>query len=225
MTTFNDDLLDDGGQSGGALVPETEYPPNGERLPWSDAQRERSLAATLALRPPGPLRVFAYGSLMWQPSIEFEAEELATLDGWHRSYCLRADEGRGSPDCPGRELSLQPGGQAQAVTLRLKEKGLRAELRKLWEREMANGGYRPLWTPVRLAGGGTVMALSFVAKPGHPLHETDVSVDTVARLAAVARGDAGTNADYVRDAARALAERGLTDEYVAAVARAVDGAG
>lgn len=162
---------------------------------------------------------------MWQPSIEFEAEEVATLHGWHRSYCLRAEDGRGSPDCPGRELSLQPGGRVQALALRLRDAGLRAELRKLWAREMANGGYRPLWTPIELAGGDTVMALSFVAKPGHPLHETDASVDTVARLAAVAKGDAGTNADYVRDAARALAERGLTDEYVAAVARAVDGGG
>lgn len=189
---------------------------------WSDKELDRSLAETLSHRPPGPLRVFAYGSLMWNPAIAFEAEEVATLEGWHRSFCLRSVSKRGSEQQPGRELSLQPGGQAQAVTLRLVETTAQAELRRLWAREMAHGAYWPLWTSVRLTGGETAMALSFVDRPDHALHEADDSVGTVARLAAVASGEAGSNADYVRDAARALVRRGLHDGYVEAIAQALD---
>lgn len=215
MKTHSLDSLEGGPAHGGEHP--THTPP-----PLTDEQLDHSVIPTLAARPPGPVHVFAYGSLMWNPSLDVEAEETATLWCWRRSYCLRSVSRRGSLQHPGRELSLQPGGCTVAVALRLPEDGVVWQLRQLWRREMVHGAYAALWTPVVLSSGATVMALSFVAKPNHPLNEADDSVPTVARLAAVAAGEAGSNADYVRDAARALTRRGLQDEYVDAVARAVD---
>jgi cation transport protein ChaC len=43
-----------------------------ESLLWSAEQRAASLAATLACRPDdGPVWIFGYGSLMWNPALEF----------------------------------------------------------------------------------------------------------------------------------------------------------
>jgi len=88
-----------------------------ESLLWSAEQRAASLAATLACRPDnGPVWLFGYGSLMWNPALEFVEstgvayrlpdttleEELALL--WKRemitgcympSWCkLELDDGR-----------------------------------------------------------------------------------------------------------------------------------
>jgi cation transport protein ChaC len=60
---------------------------------------EASLQETLARRPDeGPLWLFAYGSLMWNPLIHFDARTPAMLHDWRRSFCTRLVAGRGSAD-------------------------------------------------------------------------------------------------------------------------------
>jgi cation transport protein ChaC len=195
-----------------------------EHLAWSEAQVERSLAETWALRPAGPVWVFAYGSLMWNPLIAVEEERIATLQGWHRSFCLKSISGRGRPERPGRVLSLQPGGEAEGVALRLHEATAYDELRLLWTREMSSGSYRPQWSPVTLSDGSPIQAISFTADPAHPLHDADESADTVARLVAVAAGAFGPNVDYVRALSKSLRERRLHDPYVEAIVGALEAA-
>ncbi|EEV1192103.1 gamma-glutamylcyclotransferase, partial [Escherichia coli] len=61
-----------------------------ESLLWSAEQRAASLAATLACRPDErPVWIFGYGSLMWNPALEFTESCTGTLVGWHRAFCLR----------------------------------------------------------------------------------------------------------------------------------------
>lgn len=181
---------------------------------WTQAQLEESLAAILRARPPGPLWVFAYGSLMWNPLLEVEDRQVATLDGWHRSFCLRTTAGRGSVETPGRMLALEPGGVTRGVALRLRDSVLADELRLLWTREMATGSYRPVWTTIALRKGEAASAIAFVADPQRPQYESDASVETIAPVIAAARGTFGSNADYVHNLDFALADSALEDEYI-----------
>lgn len=81
-----------------------------ESLLWSAEQRAASLAATLACRPDeGPVWIFGYGSLMWNPALEFTESCTGTLVGWHRAFCLRLTAGRGTAHQPGRMLALKRG--------------------------------------------------------------------------------------------------------------------
>ncbi len=193
-----------------------------EHLAWSEAQVEQSLASTWALRPEGPVWIFAYGSLMWNPLLACAEQRAATLAGWHRSFCLRSISGRGRPERPGRVLSLQPGGEVQGLALRLEEATARDELRLLWTREMPSGAYRPLWMPATLSDGAAITAVAFVADPDHPLHEPDETPQTVARLVETAAGAFGPNIDYVRALAKTLDERGLRDAYVEAIVQSLE---
>ncbi|EFB6637758.1 hypothetical protein FQY21_16100 [Escherichia coli] len=60
-----------------------------ESLLWSAEQRAASLAATLACRPDeGPVWIFGYGSLMWNPALEFTESCTGTLVGWHRAQVI-----------------------------------------------------------------------------------------------------------------------------------------
>lgn len=192
-------------------------------LAWTEAQIETSLESTLAQRPAGPVWVFGYGSLMWNPLLEVVDRRVATLEGWHRSFCLRTVVGRGRPEAPGRMLSLQAGGSVQGLALQMPEPvdALRHELRLLWRREMAMGSYRPLWAVARGPQGDELPVLVFVANAEHPMHEADDSVPTVAQQVATAEGAFGRNVEYLLALQRALADLGLHDAAVDALAAAV----
>lgn len=194
-----------------------------EQLAWTEAQVAQSFADTWAQRPDdGPVWVFAYGSLIWNPLIVVEAEACATLHGWRRSFCLQSVVGRGCPERPGRMLSLQPGGHTQGVALRLPPGQAEQELRLLWAREMAMGSYRPTWVRLDLhQGADSAWAIAFVANPEHGQHQADDSVAAVAGAVARASGAFGRNIDYLHALAGALAARGLHDDYIAAIVQAV----
>lgn len=182
---------------------------------WTQAQIDRSLAETMSRRPEqGDLWVFAYGSLMWNPISDYDSRVVATLDDWHRSFCIRLIAGRGSPEKPGRMLSLEPGGTTEGVALRMPETTLNEELRILWIREMVTGAYAPTWAPIRFRAGGKATALVFVANSHQSQFEPDARPATIAPLMAAASGSFGTNAEYVFKLQRALADCQMRDSYI-----------
>lgn len=184
-------------------------------LLWTQTQIDQSMTEALEARPDdGDVWVFAYGSLMWNPISEFDERAAATLDGWHRSFCIHLIAGRASPTQPGRMLALEPGGYTEGVALRIPQAKLNEELRILWIREMVTGAYTPRWLPVTLRSGAVVQALVFVANPGHAQYRGEVRADVIAPLVARAEGVIGTNAEYVYKLIGALTDCGMSDPYI-----------
>ncbi len=114
----------------------------------------------------GALWVFAYGSLMWEPSFPCAEVRPALLCGYHRSLCILSIRNRGTEARPGLVLGLDRGGSCAGRALRVAPGHHASTLAYLERREMATRSYRPKLLPVRLDGGGRVMALAFVADPG-----------------------------------------------------------
>ena len=54
--------------------------------------------------------IFGYGSLLWNPTINYETQHLAKIYGFHRSFCMKTHLGRGSFKNPGLMLGLDRGG-------------------------------------------------------------------------------------------------------------------
>jgi len=178
------------------------------------------LRATLACRPAGPLWLYAYGSLIWNPAIHYEACQGALLRGWQRHFCLQLLAGRASAQTPGRMLALDTGEACAGVAFRLAEASVAEELRLVWMREMVYGSYRPLWEPVRLDDGQRVHALVFVADRAQPHYAADTSIAATARLIATASGPLGSNLDYLLRLDESLIEHGIHDPYVHRLAAA-----
>ena len=178
--------------------------------------------ATLAHREQAqPVWLFAYGSLIWNPLLKYEELQPAVLQGWHRSFCIRLLDGRGSKHVPGRMLALKAGGQTTGVAFRLREDMLLDELRIVWVREMVHGLYCPIWTTVRLGSGQTVQTLAFVADTEHVMYEDDTSIATSSKVIAKACGHLGSNRDYLMRLEACLATHHIHDTYIAELAAAV----
>lgn len=196
----------------------------------SDEEREASLRGTLGARPAdgGGAWLFAYGSLMWNPTVLHVERRVATVEGWHRSFCLSTPAGRGTPEAPGLVLALRRGGRCAGVALRLDEAALEAELSLLWRREMLTGAYQPHWLPL-LDEGGAVFGhgIGFAINPAAPQFVRLDEDETVRRLAS-ARGQLGSSADYLfrtRDGLAALGLRDPSVERLAALVRRARPAG
>ena len=190
-----------------------------KELLWSVERIEKSLAETMRKRPDsGDVWIFGCGSLIWNPLLDFDRQENAALDGWHRSFCLRIIAGRATAEVPGRMLALEPGGSTQGVAYRLSASDPCKELRMVWIREMVAGSYCPNWARIKLADQRKVMAIIFAADRTRQLYEPDSRIATIAPLIHKASGMHGSNADYVFRLESALAEKGLTDEYISGLA-------
>lgn len=167
--------------------------------------------AAAALAVAGPLHVFAYGSLMWDPGFPVAATRVARVAGYHRALCILSIRNRGTQERPGLVVGLKPGGSCVGHVLRVADDDAPAALNHLAERELSTHAYVPRRLVVRLDDGRRVKALAFVARPDHPQFVTRLSVAEQAALVAQGVGPCGSALDYLRNLCRALDDRGLPD--------------
>ena len=76
----------------------------------------------------GPLRVFAYGSLLWKPGFDYSSRVPARLIGWHRAFCMTLNRFRGSPENPGLMLALDHGGSCVGEVFEVQPDAVAVEL-------------------------------------------------------------------------------------------------
>lgn len=160
------------------------------------------------------LWVFGYGSLMWDPSMEFAEVRRGCTTKFARSFCLLAEFGRGSVEQPGLMLALDSGGGCEGLAFRIEAEKLDHETSILFRREMITKAYRPIWLMLETALG-PIEALSFAANHGHEKIVPDIAVQEQARMIAHAEGFFGTNFDYLADMQAHLALLEINDDYVA----------
>lgn len=178
-------------------------------------EREASLKDALARYEPGEEAwVFAYGSLMWNPAIEFVDQQPCVLDGWHRSFCFWLPLGRGTPELPGLMLALERGGACEGIAYRLEPHQVRSELAIVWNREMLAGVYKPQWVPVKLRDGRTVTAVTFEIDPNHCQYAGDLSLTRKAHHIAFAEGRRGACRDYLANTVNHARALGIHDPYL-----------
>jgi len=190
----------------------------------SQAELDASLERVLAARPHGQAcHVFAYGSLLWNPALDFSASFPGRVQGWHRSFCIRSIVGRGSPDAPGAMLGLDAGGACSGLVYRVEAPKALDELRLLWRREMLTGVYDARWVRVRTPDERLVEALTFVVDRRHARYLGRLPEADLARLIRTGRGGLGTSIDYFESTRAALSRLGLRDAGLERLARAVGG--
>lgn len=157
--------------------------------------------------------VFGYGSLLWNPGFDYVEQSIATLPGWHRSFCMRSIHHRGTSEKPGLVLALdaQDGAHCQGLALSVAPENRNRTLDYLRERELISSAYLERVLPVRLADGREVEAVTYVIDPEH-VQYCHLDVEEQARIISTAVGGRGPNTDYLHNTASHLAELGIKDQ-------------
>lgn len=175
---------------------------------------------TVPRLPDGAFWLFGYGSLIWRPDLSFTERRPALLRGWSRRFWQGSHDHRGTPDAPGRVVTLVRSAPDACVGMayRVAPDAADEVLAGLDHREK-NGYERHA---VRLeTEAGSLEALVYLATEGNFAWLGDAPLDAIARQIAGARGPSGANRDYLLSLADALAELGAEDAHVTELARRV----
>jgi cation transport protein ChaC len=180
----------------------------------SEDQLEASLREALASPHRLPdVWLFAYGSLVWNPVLDYDERVMVTAHGYHRSFCLRSRVNRGTPERPGLVLALDRGGRCTGVAYRILERLALDELRLLWRREMLLGAYVPRWIHVT-HGERSFRALAFIVNRQRPGYVGRLNAEEIVERLIHCRGKLGTGLDYLRQTVDGLAAVGIRDPHL-----------
>ena len=156
--------------------------------------------------------VFGYGSLIWAPGFAYESRQIARLNGYRRSFCMRSIHHRGTVDRPGLVLALDRAqGACDGVAFEIPHRIAEESLEYLRARELISAAYLETRVRVQLRDGRQVEAVTYVIDPAHDQYCADLSLEDQARIIARAVGGRGPNDAYLFNTAAHLAELGLHD--------------
>ena len=164
--------------------------------------------------------IFGYGSLIWRTGFAHVERRPARLRDFVRRFWQGSTDHRGRPGAPGRVVTLvpTPGGCCEGVAYRVAPEHGEEVLAQLDRRE--RGGYLRREVPLELASPRAIAtrAVVWIAEPGNPNYLGPASLDAIAAQIRQSAGPSGPNPEYVLRLAQALAELGVHDPEVSALA-------
>ena len=196
-------------------IAQDHLPADPARVAMTDADFTTTVSDILASHGAGPLWIFGYGSLLWNPGFAFDARRPARLRGWHRAFCMELNRFRGSPEQPGLMLALEHGGSCKGEAFRVAEATAAVELEKLIRREIPFRRMAGAWRWVELdLEGGKHKALTFYAGMRRDVFYVDLPIHQQAHMLARAAGFGGSGADYLHQTVTRLDAIGIHDTYL-----------
>ncbi len=173
----------------------------------------------------GALWVFAYGSLMWQPGVDFLERRHARLVGAHRALCVYSFVHRGTPEKPGLVLGLDRGGNCRGIAYRVAATKRAATIDYLRTREQVTLVYREAWRTVWLDHDPQqrAHALCYMVDRGHRQYAGRLTLTQQLHYVRQGHGRSGACRDYVLAAVKELESHGYRDDGLRQLAEKIKG--
>ena len=153
--------------------------------------------------------IFGYGSLIWRVDFPYHEREKATIDGWSRRFWQGSHDHRGTPEAPGRVLTLIPDDGARCVGMAyLVDEDV---FEHLDHRE--KNDYERVDIDIRLAGR-TVPGVTYIGVEGNFAYLGPAPLAEIAAQIRRSCGPSGLNIDYLLALDAALATLGVTELHV-----------
>ncbi len=162
--------------------------------------------------------VFGYGSLIYKVDFPYLEKQTATIEGWERRFWMGSHDHRGTPEKPGRVLTLHPVKNVECFGVAYKI--TYEEFDHLDHREK-NGYLREL-IDIKLQDGRTIPGVVYIGHADSPAYFGPSDIAALARQIFNSSGPSGENRDYVFDLANALRRYNVKDEHVFAIERALN---
>ena len=158
--------------------------------------------------------VFGYGSLIWKPQEAYLSVQPAVLSGWSRRFWQGSHDHRGTPEQPGRVVTLVADATARCEGLAFEFSGdvIQKTFEDLDHRE--KNGYERADVDLQFTSGAVQPAITYIAHPGNFAWAGAAPEPEIARQIASSHGPSGSNMDYLIELAQALRQHQFTDSHV-----------
>lgn len=161
--------------------------------------------------------LFGYGSLIYKADFPYIERRPATIQGWERRFWQGSHDHRGTPQAPGRVVTLIP--HAEAIC---------AGMAYLIEPDVfgpldirEKNGYLRVAAQFSLDDGRRVEGLVYIATAENAAFLGPASDAEIARHIADSHGPSGPNRDYLTGLAEALRMLRANDPHVFNIERAL----
>lgn len=157
--------------------------------------------------------LFGYGSLIYKADFAWLERRPAHIRDWSRRFWQGSHDHRGTPQAPGRVVTLIPdpgavcAGMAYLIT---------PEVFSHLDHREKNGYLRHVIT-IEFGDGDHVEGLIYIATATNAAFLGSASDMQIARHIATAKGPSGSNRDYLMHLADALRDMGECDAHVFAI--------
>ncbi len=159
--------------------------------------------------------LFGYGSLIYLVDFPYLESRPATIRGWSRRFWQGSHDHRGTPQNPGRVVTLieETGAICGGVAYRVAA----PVFAQLDVRE--KNGYLRFATEMEFADGSRDTGLVYIATPDNEAFLGPASETEIARHIHASAGPSGSNSDYLLRLADSLRELELADAHVFEIER------
>jgi len=163
--------------------------------------------------------LFGYGSLIYKADFNFIERRPASIRHWVRRFWQGSHDHRGTPDAPGRVVTLIP--QTDAVCVGMAYLITPETFAHLDVRE--KNGYLRFVTELSLDDGRQIEGLVYIATEENAAFLGPASARDIAEHIARSVGPSGTNRDYLLRLAESLRQMGADDAHVFEIERELIG--
>lgn len=178
----------------------------------TDEQRATLIDQTLKTLGDSELWVFGYGSLIWNPALDYEEKRRCSIKGFEKKFCFWTTLSRGSIECPGLMMGLIAGDGCNGVAFRIDAINAATELDVLFRREMSHYIYKPTWIEAQcVETKSTFKILTFVVDIENHRFVDNLSLKDIVRIIATAQGPLGRNCDYLFQLSEKMHELGFEE--------------
>ena len=155
--------------------------------------------------------LFGYGSILWKTGFPYATRKLARVEGWSRRFWQGSPDHRGTPEAPGRVVTLieAPGQSLWGLLYELPSDEADGIISALDAREQ--GGYTRHQLRAWDETGGEIDALTYIATPDNPCYLGPAPERELAAHIARSHGPSGSNLEYLRQLVVALDALGYPD--------------
>lgn len=157
--------------------------------------------------------LFGYGSLIYKVDFPFISSAPCFIHGWERRLWQGSHDHRGTPEKPGRVLTLieEPQAKCFGIAYRVTER----EFDHLDHRE--KNGYLRCAENLHFLTGEIKPGVMYIAKPDNSAFLGPASDTVLAEQIFNSRGPSGTNQEYVAKLAESLKQYNQVDEHIMSI--------
>ena len=159
--------------------------------------------------------LFGYGSLIYKVDFPYLERSPAHIEGWSRRFWQGSHDHRGTPESPGRVLTLieTPGERCTGMAYRVR----REVFDHLDHRE--KNGYLRFFTPMNFADGAQEQGLVYIATEDNAAFLGPADEAEIAQHIAQSEGPSGKNTEYLLRLSDGLQALGVNDPHVETIRR------